>query len=207
MTRSSFVAGAATIVVSTIVVVACSIVDTKPTVSSSPAILGEATSATTAATVTPHTPTPGTRSATTLVPPDDPGTRPIITIGDVAFATELALTAAEQSRGLSGREQMEPQTGMLFPMNSDAIAAFWMRGMLISLDFVWIGSDCTVSDLTEMVPPPEEPEQTSGLPIYSPAVPIRYVFEVNAGEVEEHGIEIGDRVRFTNLAFGSKCAP
>ena len=118
----------------------------------------------------------------------------------------MARTGAEQARGLSGRPELAPQTGMLFPQSRDITASFWMRGMLISLDFVWIGSDCRVADLTQDVPPPDDPEQNTNLPIYSPSVPVRYIFEINAGEVAAFGIEIGDEVRFSNLDLDDQCA-
>ena len=95
---------------------------------------------------------------------------------------------------------------MLFPQSRDIIASFWMRGMLIPLDFVWIGADCRVADLTENVPPPADPEQRTGLPIYSPSEPVRYIFEINAGEAAALGIEIGDEVRFGGLDLEEQCA-
>ena len=118
----------------------------------------------------------------------------------------MARTGAEQARGLSGRPELAPQSGMIFPQSRDVIASFWMRGMLIPLDFVWIGADCRVADLTENVPPPADPEQRTGLPIYSPSEPVRYIFEINAGEVAAWGIEIGDEVRFGGLDLEEQCA-
>ena len=129
-----------------------------------------------------------------------------MTIGGVGFLAEVARTGAEQARGLSGRAELPTQSGMLFPQSRDVIASFWMRGMLIPLDFVWIGADCRVADLTENVPPPADPEQRTGLPIYSPSEPVRYIFEINAGEVAALGIEIGDEVRFGGLDLEEQCA-
>ena len=129
-----------------------------------------------------------------------------MTIGGVGFLAEVARTGAEQARGLSGRAELPTQSGMLFPQSRDVIASFWMRGMLIPLDFVWIGADCRVADLTENVPPPADPEQRTGLPIYSPSEPVRYIFEINAGDVAALGIEIGDEVRFGGLDLEEQCA-
>ena len=89
---------------------------------------------------------------------------------------------------------------MIFPMVSEGIPAFWMRGMLIPLDFVWIGADCSVRDTTLNVPPPEDPDgPTSNLPIYSPSIDVLYVFEINAGEFESLGLREGDNALFFNL--------
>jgi len=38
------------------------------------------------------------------------------------------------------------------------------------------------------------------------SVPVRYIFEINAGEVAAFGIEIGDEVRFSNLGLDDQCA-
>ena len=170
-------------------------------------------------TPTPLPPTPSpTPTAKTPIsteippsstPPPDPTatpTGPLVTIGGVGFLAEVARTGAEQARGLSGRAELPTQSGMLFPQSRDVIASFWMRGMLIPLDFVWIGADCRVADLTENVPPPADPEQRTGLPIYSPSEPVRYIFEINAGEVAALGIEIGDEVRFGGLGLEEQCA-
>ena len=136
----------------------------------------------------------------TTVPTLTPTTMQEVTVfvGDIRFTVEVARTTTEQRIGLSGRDQLAAGTGMLFPQRSERIAAFWMRGMLISLDFLWIGGDCRVSDVTLDVPPPDDPNQSVNLPIYSPSSPVLYVLEVNAGEVQASGITIGDAVRFEN---------
>lgn len=129
----------------------------------------------------------------------------LVVVRGISFAAEVARTGMEQALGLSGRTHLPEKSGMLFPLSRDVVAAFWMRGMLIGLDFVWIGPDCRVADLTENVLPPDDLTQTSGLPIYSPTMPVRYVFEINAGGVRAHGIEVGDRVTFTGLELGNEC--
>ena len=79
--------------------------------------------------------------------------------------------------------------------------------MRFPLDFVWIGEDCTVVDLTESVQhsPPET--LNSELEIFESASPAAYAFEINAGEVSRFRIEIGDDVRFhgINSEFAKCC--
>ena len=119
-------------------------------------------------------------------------------VGDVRFTIEVAGTTTEQRIGLSGRDHLAAGTGMLFPQRSERIVSFWMRGMLIPLDFLWVGGDCRLRDVTLNVPPPDDPNQSVNLPIYSPSSPVLYVLEVNAGDVRASGIAIGDAVRFEN---------
>ena len=88
---------------------------------------------------------------------------------------------------------------MLFIFEGGNASSFWMKGMRFALDFVWIGEDCTVVDLTEDVQhsPPDTPN--SELDIFESASPAAYTFEINAGEVSSLAIEIGDEVRFNSI--------
>ena len=95
---------------------------------------------------------------------------------------------------------------MLFIFESGTVSSFWMRGMRIALDFVWISSGCEVAGVTAGVPPPEPGTADSDLPIYTSPAPAAYVFEVNAGEVAALGIEVGDLVRFSGITVeGADC--
>ena len=123
----------------------------------------------------------------------------VVTIAGVAFEAEIAHTPAARAQGLSGRESLPPKTGMLFVFPSGRASSFWMKGMMMSLDFVWIGKDCAVVATTARVPPPAPGLPDSALRMYKPSAPAAYTFEINAGEVEEFGIRPGDEVRFSGF--------
>ena len=127
---------------------------------------------------------------------------PAIDVGGARFEVEIAATSKERSRGLSGRESLADSSGMLFVFESTRVPSFWMKDMLIPLDFVWIGEECNVVDLHTDVPPPPAGAPTGSLPRYIPGSPVRYVLEINAGRVGELGIEIGDRVTFHDISEG-----
>ena len=97
------------------------------------------------------------------------------------------------------RDSLAEQTGMLFIFSGGQASSFWMKGMRFPLDFVWIGADCTVVDLTEDVQhsPPDAP--SSELEIFDSSSPAAYTFEINAGEISRFGVERGDEVRFRNI--------
>ena len=131
---------------------------------------------------------------------------PAVTLGNVDFAAEVAQTLAQRAKGLSGRPSLQPGAGMLFVFDSGRASTFWMKGMLFPLDFVWIGADCRIVDITLNVPPPGPGTPDSELPTYASTAPATYIFEVAAGEVEGGGTEIGDEVRFTGVsAQGAHC--
>ena len=127
-----------------------------------------------------------------------------MTIGEATFEAEIAHTPALRTRGLSGRDDLAPQTGMLFVFESGRASSFWMKGMRFALDFVWISNGCEVVAVTVDVPPPAS--ANSDLPTYSSPSPAAYVFEINAGEVAAHDIVVGDAVRFLGISVeGADC--
>ena len=131
---------------------------------------------------------------------------PSVAVGEVAFEVELAATPAEREQGLSGRERLAPGEGMLFVYGEPRLLSFWMRGMLFPLDFVWIGPECTVVDITPQVPIPPPGAAIGDLPTYSPSSPASYNLEIGAGEAARGGLAPGDPVRFVGIeAEGADC--
>ncbi len=112
-------------------------------------------------------------------------------IGGVTLRVEVCNTPEERSKGLGNRERLDKDHGMLFVHDTPDIHSYWMKGMRFPLDFVWIEGG-TVKDLHENVPPPRSPSDR--LVMISPAVPVRYVLEVNAGWISRHGVKRGDVV-------------
>ena len=127
---------------------------------------------------------------------------PVVEVGGVVFKVDVADDAAERAQGLSGRDPLPDDGGMLFVYQDPVVPGFWMRQMRFPLDFVWIGEDCEVVDVTPNVPAPEPGTPESELMLYRPSAPILYNLEVNAGTAAKHGIEVGDAVRFRNVPGG-----
>ena len=121
-------------------------------------------------------------------------TTPRLRIGETVFAAELATTSAQKIIGLSGRDELERMTGMLFVSDVDKRFSFWMKGMKFPLDFIWISGECTVADITKDVPVLEA--EAGAIPVYSAQAPAVYNFEINGGEAHLHGIEVGDKAQF-----------
>ena len=86
--------------------------------------------------------------------------------------------------------------GMLFIFPSDASPGFWMQGMLIPLDLVWIDGRLNVVGVTANVPPHAGPGSP---PLYHPPQPVRYVLEVSAGIADELGIGPGSLVELVGI--------
>ncbi|MEK9151349.1 MAG: DUF192 domain-containing protein [Patescibacteria group bacterium] len=107
-------------------------------------------------------------------------------IGEQTYALEIADTDIERAQGLSGRDSLCQECGMLFVFEKPGRYAFWMKDMRFSLDIVWLLDDTVVFVARAVSPNISR--------ILSPAVPADQVLEVNAGAVEN--LEVGERVRF-----------
>jgi uncharacterized protein len=122
---------------------------------------------------------------------DDPkDERAVVNVGGAVVRADVAADQATLERGLSGRDSLAPDAGMLFLLPNDS-PAIWMKGMKFPIDVVWI-KDGRVVDVTADLPPPDGP---GALPTYSPDRPANRALEVNAGWAARNGIARGDTVR------------
>jgi len=116
-----------------------------------------------------------------------------IKIKDTEIMAYVANTSAEQSQGLGGRAQLGENEGMLFPFKFiNYSARFWMKDMLIPLDFIWI-RDGKIVHIHENVPAQGDTPDDQ-LPLVIPSEPVDHVLEVNAGFVAKYGIQKGDSI-------------
>ncbi len=117
-----------------------------------------------------------------------------VEIGGVLLNVEIASTSADQQRGLSYRDSMAPDHGMLFVFQQAGMWGFWMKDMRFSLDIIWFDSQRTVVFMEQDLPPctPQE------CPIFTPTENAMYVLEVNAGFVQAHGVSLGDMFTFVS---------
>lgn len=106
---------------------------------------------------------------------------------DVVVKVDVAASDHTRERGLSGREALRPDEGMLFLFPIPAKYTFWMKDMRFPLDAVWI-KDGEIVDLSIGVRPGEPGEQ---IPVFFPVVPADSVLEVPAGFAARHGLRLG----------------
>lgn len=110
------------------------------------------------------------------------------------FGVEVAVSPGEKERGLSGREFLAADAGMLFVYEEERVLSFWMKDTLIPLDIVFIDGERRVVDVQTMEP--ELDVATRDLTVYRSTEPARYALEVNAGVAEELGLMAGMVVEF-----------
>jgi uncharacterized membrane protein (UPF0127 family) len=116
-----------------------------------------------------------------------------ITFDNQTYNVELAKTQAQQQQGLSGRNSLPQDQGMLFVFKTPDRYAFWMKGMKFPLDIIFINNNKIVT-IYRNVPVPKDPKATN-LPVYLPTQPANYALEINAGQALKHNFKNGDTVK------------
>lgn len=116
-----------------------------------------------------------------------------VSVGTNTVRVTLASSEEEKEKGLSGTTYLADDEGMLFEFNPKNLAIFWMKGMYLPLDIIWI-SDDKVIGCEEKIPAPEPGTDDSALKLYRPTEPVDYALEVNAGYCKANNVQIGDAV-------------
>ncbi len=114
-----------------------------------------------------------------------------VQIDGVKIKVELALTEAEREQGLSGRDGLADDAGMLFVFDHPDKYLFWMKDMNFPIDMIWIGQDSKIIYIQKNASPDSYPQKTFG-----PETPATYVLEVPAGFSDKNGLKEGDQVKF-----------
>jgi len=109
-----------------------------------------------------------------------------VKIGDAVFDMDVATTMGQKTKGLAGRLDLADTRGMIFLFDEYGNHGFWMAGMKIPIDILWIKDDVIVG--IEPNVPFQSTEQ------YYPPQPVNRVIELKAGIAAQKGIKIGDIV-------------
>ena len=114
----------------------------------------------------------------------------VIHVNGRVLTVELADEPHEQSQGLSNRESLGQEQGMLFVFQQPLVPSFWMKDMRFALDMLWLDASGTIIAITKNISPTTFPET------FQPPSPILYVLEVNSGWSDLNNIKVGDIVSF-----------
>lgn len=115
----------------------------------------------------------------------------ILRIGSNNLKIEIVIDPSDKAKGLSGRESLSDDNGMLFVYEEPSIYSFWMKDMNFAIDIIWIDKNKKVIDITHDVRPESYPKT------FSSQSPAQYILEVNSGWAEKHAVEIEDSAEFT----------
>jgi hypothetical protein len=118
-----------------------------------------------------------------------------------SISVELAVTQEERVQGLMFRKKLGFNQGMLFVFSEESFYSFWMKNMVIPLDFIWLDKDRRIVHMEQNVPPcKQEP-----CPSYTSKVPAMFFLELKAGSVEKRKLKIFERLDFVlpNIKSGT----
>ncbi len=114
-----------------------------------------------------------------------------IEINKIKIPIEIVDNVESRRLGLSYREVLDKNSGMLFDMENKGVVSFWMKDMNFPLDIIWIDGDKIVNISKNLPPAGSQPDLS-----YSSDLPIDFALEVNGGFCEENNIDIGDEIVF-----------
>lgn len=120
-------------------------------------------------------------------------TKKDVTIGNSLFTLEIANTPVLRERGLSYRESLAQNTGMLFVFDTPSLHYFWMKDMNFPIDVIWLDQDKKVVHIEHSLSPSTYPKS------FGPHTNTQYVIELSAGEAKRSGLTLGNTVKFDFL--------
>jgi uncharacterized membrane protein (UPF0127 family) len=115
--------------------------------------------------------------------------RVVIRVGGLPVRVRVSQTPEEKERGLMFTEHLPADEGMLFVFKYEHRLDFWMKNTPIDLDVAFIDGRGRILEIRHMK---AFDEQT----IHRSRSPALYALEMNAGWFQEHGITVGDEVKF-----------
>ncbi|MFZ3015529.1 MAG: DUF192 domain-containing protein [Minisyncoccia bacterium] len=113
-----------------------------------------------------------------------------VKIAEQILKVDLALTPKSQEQGLSGRDSLKEDEGMLFVFEKKGKYSFWMKDMNFPIDIIWIGKDLRVIYIKKNAQPESFPET------FGADQDANFVLEVISGFSEKNNLKEGDNVKF-----------
>jgi len=125
-----------------------------------------------------------------------------VRVADEVFEVEVAVDSPSRMRGLSGRDEIPRNGGMLFVLPKPQEFQMVMRDCPAAIDVAFLDGGGRVVALHEMVPEPPRRSNESPftyeqrLPTYGSGVPVQFALETAGGRFAELGVRPGDRLHF-----------
>jgi uncharacterized protein len=117
-------------------------------------------------------------------------------INNIKVTLEVADDYASKALGLSGREFLDENHGMIFVYEEETPnLTFWMKNTLISLDMIFLNSDFEVVYIIANVPICEKDPCEN----YTSEADAQYVIELNSGWSEKNDLKVGDSIEVKGL--------
>jgi uncharacterized protein len=112
------------------------------------------------------------------------------------FDIEIAENATARAQGLSHRDSLPQNAGLLFLFKSPSKHGFWMKDMKFPIDILWFRGNELIGISKNAVPEPEK--NVLQLKVYYPPAEADRVFEINAGLSDKYNFQPGDKFELRN---------
>lgn len=113
-----------------------------------------------------------------------------IRAGSVSIEAEVVTKGEDKARGLSGRNCLNPDSGMLFTYELTGDYCFWMKDMNFAIDMIWMDDEKQIVTIKDSVSPDTYPNS------FCPDKPAQYILEVPAGYAADAGWSVGTAFRW-----------
>jgi uncharacterized membrane protein (UPF0127 family) len=107
----------------------------------------------------------------------------VMLIDGIPLTVELAANSQQRYMGLSFRQFMDSNSGMLFVYPGERKLTFTMRNTLIPLSIAYISEDMVINEIHHMNVGPGQ--------LFDSRTAAKFALEVNQGWFEENGIKPG----------------
>ena len=114
----------------------------------------------------------------------------ILKIGNTEIKIEIANDDQSRIKGLSGRDSLEEDEGMLFIFDYPDKHSFWMKEMNFPIDIIWLDDNKKIVFIKKEARPESYPES------FSSPIDSLYVLEVNASFSDKNNLKVGDEASF-----------
>jgi uncharacterized membrane protein (UPF0127 family) len=111
-----------------------------------------------------------------------------LNFGNRLITVEEVFSSSDKARGLSGRESILENQGMLFTYDEKGEHCIWMKGMNFPIDILWLDENKKVTQIAASVPPESFPSS------FCPAEDAMYVLEVKSGLSRASGVDEGSQL-------------
>ena len=116
------------------------------------------------------------------------------TINGHIFDLEIVDNIRTRTKGLSDRNVISDNTGMLFVFPSEGLHKFWMKNVHFPLDLLYVSADHRIIDIQTMHP--ERNVTDARLAIYTPPIDVPLALEVPGGTTSRLNIKVGMLIQF-----------
>lgn len=117
-----------------------------------------------------------------------------IQINNNSYYLEIAQTNKQRKIGLSNRNEICSNCGMLFIFDKEDIYPLWMKDTYIPLDMIWINSQFQIVKIITAL------DIDNSENIYTNKDPAKYVIELPANEVYKLNLKVGDTIQLSEIS-------